>query len=244
MVPDEPVEPTFDFEGSLPLDFANTVSGRTGAQRRDRLRDYRDLVAWGRQGGLLTDGEAGELLARAERRPEQAATVFARAIALREAIYRILAASARPPADDSDLATLNRELAHALGHLRVLPGANGFAWGWEDGAALDRVLWPVARAAAELLASDELARVRACAADWCGWLFVDRSRAGRRQWCDMRTCGNRAKARRHYARTRARSAQRDATAPAASGRRDSAGSANESADATTSSAIARRIGRS
>lgn len=62
------------------------------------------------------------------------------------------------------------------------------------------MLWPVARSAAELLTSPDAQRVRECALRSCSWLFVDRSRNRRRRWCDMKTCGNRAKARRHYRR--------------------------------------------
>jgi predicted RNA-binding Zn ribbon-like protein len=40
--------------------------------------------------------------------------------------------------------------------------------------------------------------IEQCEGDVCGWLFLDRSPAGRRRWCSMRDCGNRAKARRHY----------------------------------------------
>ena len=62
---------------------------------------------------------------------------------------------------------------------------------------------PVARSAAELLTSPRATRVHECESDTCTWLFVDRSHARRRRWCDMSSCGNRAKARRHYARTKA-----------------------------------------
>ena len=187
----------------LSLDFANTVSWRRGDRPEERLKRYSDLVAWGQQAGALTDVEAQRLLHSAGRHPAVAASVLARAIALREAIYSLFSAVARggvPPA--ADLATLNTALSDALRHARVLPTTSGFGWGWADGEALDRVLWPVARSAAELLTSDELIRVRQCAGAGCGWLFMDRSRAGRRQWCDMKVCGNRAKARRHYERTR------------------------------------------
>jgi predicted RNA-binding Zn ribbon-like protein len=56
--------------------------------------------------------------------------------------------------------------------------------------------------AATLLGTQERAMLRICASDTCGLRFVDRSPAGRRQWCSMRRCGNRAKARAHRARTR------------------------------------------
>ena len=71
------------------------------------------------------------------------------------------------------------------------------------GYGFDRMLWPVTRSAAELLVSGELSRVRTCANDTCGWLFMDTSKNRSRRWCDMNDCGNRAKARRHYARKRA-----------------------------------------
>jgi predicted RNA-binding Zn ribbon-like protein len=90
------------------------------------------------------------------------------------------------------------------------PGSGGsqapgsFAWGWaSEPLRLGAPLWPVARSAADLLTSSELAALRLCASDTCAWLFLDTSRNGSRRWCSMRTCGNRAKARRHHARVRA-----------------------------------------
>ncbi|MBI2081511.1 MAG: CGNR zinc finger domain-containing protein, partial [candidate division NC10 bacterium] len=106
---------------------------------------------------------------------------------------------------DSDLAVLNAALAEALPLLGLVPEGNGFTWEWTaNGQRLDRMLWPVARSAAELLTSGELARVRECEAESCAWLFMDRSRNRSRRWCDMKTCGNRTKARRHYERKRLR----------------------------------------
>jgi predicted RNA-binding Zn ribbon-like protein len=61
-------------------------------------------------------------------------------------------------------------------------------------------LWRVALSAREFLLAPSRERLRVCAADDCGWLFLDSSKAGRRRWCRMADCGNRAKARRHYAR--------------------------------------------
>ncbi|MER8265415.1 CGNR zinc finger domain-containing protein [Streptomyces griseus] len=58
--------------------------------------------------------------------------------------------------------------------------------------------------AEELLGGDGLGRIRRCAGPGCGWFFVDRSRSGSRRWCSSRDCGNRDRARRHYARTRQR----------------------------------------
>jgi predicted RNA-binding Zn ribbon-like protein len=62
------------------------------------------------------------------------------------------------------------------------------------------VLWPVARSASELLTSDDLAYVRGCASETCAWLFLDKTKNHGRRWCEMKTCGNRDKARRYYQR--------------------------------------------
>ena len=58
-----------------------------------------------------------------------------------------------------------------------------------------RPTWPA-------LVSGDRELIRQCEDDACGWLFVDRSRGGRRRWCSMADCGNRAKARRHYTKLR------------------------------------------
>ena len=70
-----------------------------------------------------------------------------------------------------------------------------------EGPPLDRALWAIAWSAAGLLTDGEVGRVKQCAGPGCGWVFFDES--GRRRWCAMEDCGNRAKARRHYARAKA-----------------------------------------
>lgn len=201
-----PSEPLFDLSGGrLCIDFTNTVDARGSAQPRERLERYADLVAWSHQGGNLSPDQAGQLRAEAARRPDDAAAVLARARALREAIYRLFSAvTGNAPPSTADLATLNAELATALARARIVPEPDGFGWGWADHeAALDSPLWPVARSAAEVLTGDDRRALRVCAWDSCGWLFADTSKNRSRQWCDMRVCGNRAKARRHYERKKA-----------------------------------------
>ncbi|MFD3980619.1 CGNR zinc finger domain-containing protein [Streptomyces griseus] len=76
---------------------------------------------------------------------------------------------------------------------------------WEHGTdRLDGLRDVLALGAEELLGGDGLGRIRRCAGPGCGWFFVDRSRSGSRRWCSSRDCGNRDRARRHYARTRQR----------------------------------------
>ena len=78
-----------------------------------------------------------------------------------------------------------------MSHVALRPSGAGYEAVFE-GDELDRVLWPVTRAAAELATSPQLARVHECAGVDCGWLSLDTSKAGRRRWCSMEICGNRA----------------------------------------------------
>ena len=193
--------------GRLCLDFANTVDPRHGNHSCEYLTSYPDLVGWGQHAGVLTDNEAQHLLREAARRPLEATATFKRSIARRETIYRVFFAvtsGAKPEA--SDLDSLVGAHKDAITHSRLVATVSGFEWAWiEDESALDRMLWPVARSATELLTSAELGRVKKCHA--CSWLFLDTSKNGRRRWCSMEGCGSRAKMRRQYARKRSASSQ-------------------------------------
>lgn len=190
--------------GRTCLNFVNTVGGRHPEPVREHLQDYGDLVAWSRHAGLLGEAKAQRLVEAAEQRPAEAAQVLAQAIILRETIYRIFStiAAGISPAP-ADINTLNEALTIALVKLEVRATETGFSWGWrQEPETLDVMLWPVIRSAGELLTSEDLERVRECAGDGCGWLFLDLSRNHSRRWCAMNDCGNRAKAKRHYQRNR------------------------------------------
>ena len=164
---------------------------------RDKLRAYDDVLRFGQLSGAVSAAGARRLERAARSDPAPAAAAFRRALELREALFRIFRASLdrrRPQA--SDLETLATELSTARRHERLAPAGEIYAWRWDTADAPDRVLWPVARSAAELLTSADLAKLRICAGEECGWLFLDTSRNHSRRWCDMKDCGNRAKVRR------------------------------------------------
>jgi predicted RNA-binding Zn ribbon-like protein len=203
--------------GRLCLDFANTVGGRRSTSpstkkggdayvvREDRLADYYDLLAWSLRVGLLTDAAAKRLAREARLRESEAAAVWERAIALREAVYRIsMAVISQTQPRGNDLELLNRELAIAHDRLILARREEGdFVWKWNEAKdALDQMLWRIADSAAEMLTTSDLARLRQCGGDNCGWVFEDTSRNRSRQWCDMQDCGNVAKVRRFRSRRR------------------------------------------
>jgi predicted RNA-binding Zn ribbon-like protein len=194
----------YDFDaGVLCLDFANTVEWHASDHPHDWLKDFADLVQWGEKAGRLPAGRADHLRQLAKEQPGKARAVFDRAIQLREAIFRLFVNFAREAqVDAGDLAILNDTLQTARTHQHVVHSSSGLSWAWKDSPdELAQILWPVAHSAGELLTSDQLDRVAQCADDrGCGYLFLDTSRNRSRRWCSMESCGNRAKARRHYQR--------------------------------------------
>jgi predicted RNA-binding Zn ribbon-like protein len=205
-------ERIFKFKGGVScLDFVNTLAWRLTDRPVEYLGSYEDLLAWGKQAGLLAPDETEALSGWAATDPEKAGDALSRAVALREAIHRVFSAAiAGEPQDEGALLVLNRELSGALSRLRVAPAAGeAYVWAWDRGGddgggpALERPLWSVARSAAKLLTSPKLGRVKVCAGEGCGWIFLDESRNSSRRWCDSRDCGNRERVRKHLAHKRA-----------------------------------------
>lgn len=203
----EPIEVVDLVGGALCFDFTNTASGRVIGPVRERLGRYADLLTWGRRVGLLSETQAAELAAEAERRPDAAAAVLTRARAVREVIYRVFSAVASgltPPQTDTD--ELNVLIGEAGAHMRLEAGPTGWTRTWARGEEpLSWLLWPIVDSAAEMLIQGEVARIKECQSNDCTWLFYDGSRNRSRRWCDMKDCGNAEKQRRHYRKTRARS---------------------------------------
>jgi predicted RNA-binding Zn ribbon-like protein len=198
-------KPRFDLTGGhLSLDLANTLDRRLSEHPREALHNYDDLVAWAEETRSISHKHADALRRLAADAPGHAKNALRSALLLREAIFPLFSAiAARRPIPISSLDHLNQSLQQASAHGHIVHSPRRFSWDWtspED--HLDSVLWPVARASADLLLSDELDLVRECAADDCAWLFLDKTKNHRRRWCDMKTCGNRDKARRYYQRSK------------------------------------------
>lgn len=189
----------------LCLDFANTVDPRHSDHPREFLTSYADLVAWAAYAGAIEAEDAARLLEQATHRPAEADLAFQSARTLRQALYRVFSAiAAGEVASTADVDVLTHAHVDAMTHARIAVLPSGYAWSWDRAPqALDRMVWPVARSATELLTTGQLDRVRECPGlDGCGWLFYDTSKNGSRRWCSMEGCGNRAKGRRHYWRSR------------------------------------------
>lgn len=194
--------------GHPALDYVNTLDWRDRPAEeggaRETLVSYDALLAWCRRCGIIGAATATELERQAFQAPDQAAAVLAEAVALREALHNLAMATRQgKAAKPADLDILNRCLLRYPEGRTVAPAGQGFAWKFHgDGIALGSPLGAIARIGAELLVTAEPASIRCCAGPGCGWLFHDTSPNKRRRWCSMESCGNRAKARRHYQRVK------------------------------------------
>ncbi|HEX4822892.1 MAG TPA: ABATE domain-containing protein [Candidatus Polarisedimenticolaceae bacterium] len=198
----------FHLDGdNVALDFANTVSRRKAVgETRDNLDRYGRLVSWAEAARLMTAHEGASHRKRASEQPRAAVTALRRAAAVREAIFSIFSAIAREKAIPVEaLSTLDEALPSAFASPRIVRDGETFTvrFASDENDLAAAVIAPVVRGALDLLTSEAKVRVRECNSTTCAWLFLDRSKNGSRRWCDMKICGNRAKARRHYAKGKA-----------------------------------------
>ncbi len=193
--------PRFDLiAGNVSLDFVNTLDDRH-TKPKELLESYVDLARFGEDTGVLVPQEADSLMERSYIFPDQAKKSLLWARELREAIHDVFwAIMNKRTAPPTALARLNAGIQAAAEHLRLKEVDGRFEWQFDDLGGFNTVLFPIARAAGELLASRQLPLVRACASKACEWFFLDTSKNHHRRWCDMTRCGNRAKVQRFYAR--------------------------------------------
>jgi predicted RNA-binding Zn ribbon-like protein len=197
--------PSFVFVGErLWLDFVNTDDARRG-MRVDMLRDFDELVHWLEAARVLDAERAGGILRRAHQQPAGAAAALVDARRVRAALRALAERGALSEKTRADaLGEINRVLGRSAGTRRVEGRDDGsFRQSFVPvGDAFAGLMIPVVESAAEALVHGELVRVRRCADQRCPRVFFDATRNGRRRWCDMATCGNRAKAARFRARER------------------------------------------
>lgn len=195
-------DPRFELvSGAVCLDFINTLDDRFSSEPKELLKSFIDLARFAEDSGILSDGQVDRLMEKSMQSREAAGEALAAAIQLREAMYEVFWALIRKkPAPAGALYVVNGYAQEAARHMSVAATAKAFEWRFEEGENFNAAWWPIARSAVELLASDQLQFVRACASKTCEWLFLDESKNHRRRWCDMTKCGNRAKVKNFYAR--------------------------------------------
>lgn len=181
--------------GHAAVDLLNTVDWRLApARRSDRLSDYEHVLLWLLTVGLLDPAEADDLATLSAADPSRARHEHRRVLGLREDLYEALT-------DRQEPSVLVAAYRDSLRRVRLHPA--GGAWDWVDSdltlmTPRDRV----SRSALDVFSHPKIDRFRQCEADGCGWTYLDTSPRADRRWCSSASCGNRARARRHYERTR------------------------------------------
>ncbi len=181
--------------GHPALELCNTWAGWSDAgrptgdpERQDYLRSWQHLTTLALDRGLLGPEWRARLRRTDRQDPGLVTAVLGEARDLRGAAYRSLVQRA----DAADLARVARLATEARTCQRLEARPGRCTWVLETSAGARAPLLAVAAAVADLLTSG-VDRVRACPGHGCGWLFVNHS--GRRRWCQMAVCGNRAKVR-------------------------------------------------
>ena len=196
------------------FDFLNTTELESGSLV-DHFTSFDDAAEWLIGRGVCHSGKGPAALVPADKSDDDA-LVRVRSVraALRDLAHAV---SHGGSPDDASLAEINRTIA-SRERIELVRSPDGVSVGHSHvGDPLDDALARLAEPLVDEIQAGRSDRVRICANDTCRWIFYDESRAGRRRWCDMASCGNRAKAARHRARAKAAAAApTDSTTLAAS----------------------------
>jgi predicted RNA-binding Zn ribbon-like protein len=204
----------FELHGSPALDFVNTLDNRFNKAdgsaavrpREELIKTYNDLLRFLTQSELLTEVETRELrrIYSSTRKQEQVCNqILHEARDFREHLAAVTYALVdKLEIPEPSLVVLDNSIKNVFAHRRLVTEDTHLTWRW-DGIACDLAspLWLLAKAAADQLLSENVSRIRSCAAETCRWLFLDTSKNHTRRWCNMKICGNRMKAHRYHFRT-------------------------------------------
>jgi predicted RNA-binding Zn ribbon-like protein len=181
--------------GKLALDFANTESGRGGAEHHDHLQTAGDLVAWAAHAKILGAKDAALARRIITDQRKLARHLITRGRFLRETIFQINSnvVAGKPPAKKL-LRSLTATHAEMLATATLTPQGDNYGWIWHRADLAAAILGPITLSALDLLLDADFSRIKQCHGNHCGWLFYDNTKNRSRRWCEMSLCGIRAKA--------------------------------------------------
>ncbi|TMH86982.1 MAG: hypothetical protein E6H45_04485 [Betaproteobacteria bacterium] len=190
--------------GALCLDFCNSGQNARGPSGAEWIAGFPELIDWLEAADAITRGQAARLRRAAAASPRAAAQVWGRAIKFREALFRVLNARTEGGAiAREDLSIIEAEHARAVSFARLAWTGDGYSWSLDPSAeSLDAALQPLVESAVSLLTSAKMERLRRCGNSTCYWLFIDETKNHSRRWCEMASCGNVVKVRRHREKAR------------------------------------------
>jgi predicted RNA-binding Zn ribbon-like protein len=188
--------------GHPALDFLNTVKYRGAADPHDRLATFKDVAEWARIAGLISDADARNL-SRSVRDKPDTAHLRDEICSFREHLRLLFhAPGPRDPAYLTAVTDVEMAISELRPIARIDPVSGALTRDIPVEAPRD-LKARIVSAAAELLTQRSGLGIKTCGGDDCDWLFIDRTKANRRLWCDTRTCGNIARVRRHRSKKKA-----------------------------------------
>jgi predicted RNA-binding Zn ribbon-like protein len=192
-----------DVDVDVTFDFLNTLDYEDGFPE-DKLVDLDEALRFFVDHGVIHLEGADKMRHETASKPRVSADHLARVRTVRAALREVSDAVAERRAPQTGaLETVNGAL-HARQVIELTPGPDGVGVDHRHvGDPIDDALARLSDALVLELTNGHPERIKICADDTCRWIYYDRSRTGRRRWCDMATCGNRAKAARHRARAKA-----------------------------------------
>ena len=200
--------------GPVPLetafDFLNTLELENGALV-ERLTDFEIAVDWLASHGVVQDPARFAASAKSDK---GRAAALAQLVTTRTALRDVAHAVAHEDVPDAKAIDEVNRAMRSRERIELVAARDGCRLGHSHvGDPVDDVLARIAEPIVREIGAGRDDRIRICGDETCRWLFYDESRSGRRRWCDMATCGNRAKARRH--RERQKDTTTEATGPTA-----------------------------
>ncbi|MBX5085826.1 hypothetical protein HJB56_24140 [Rhizobium lentis] len=196
--------PEKTFLGGHPvLNFLNTAGGETKGRDVERLVDFEAFISWCEVSEVVSTEESSLLSQAASRSPGGSVDRLTSVRTFREATYGFLNAAVhgRPP-ESVDVALIEDACRKAYIAAR-LNSPDGRHFEWQLAVNENEIDLPMHRLAlltSTLITQTPVTDIRQC--EMCSWLFIDSSTTKRRRWCSMALCGNRAKAQRHYYRSK------------------------------------------
>ena len=184
------------------LDFVNTLD--FWPVPHDHLDSPQASLEWLASHDLMHREAKDQLIHDYEQAAGAGRQMLARLHRVREAMRGVLEATVvRRVADPADLGELNRAMrTHYI--YELVPSPDGVSLDHRhQGDPVDGAIARLAESIAREVIAGETGRLRVCENEQCRWVFKDTSRTGKRKWCSMSSCGNRAKVARHRAKQRA-----------------------------------------
>ncbi|MFN8619219.1 MAG: CGNR zinc finger domain-containing protein [Chloroflexota bacterium] len=184
------------------LAFVNTLEHHR-RRTREHLPAIDTALRWLRSHLLLHQDVMQELIRGFQADPSAAEKALARIHRVRAAMRELADATVeRRPPDPRHLDRINRALRTPYTYVLV-PSADGVSMDHKhEGDPVEGALARLVESIAREVSQGHPERIRVCANEECRWVFQDTSRSGRRKWCDMARCGNRAKVARHREKQR------------------------------------------